>query len=228
MSGAIAVFVKTPGLSPVKTRLAAGFGKKQAEVFHLTAAQAVASVTKELALVADIDCYYAVAEQDAISHSYWSDLTCLWQGEGGLGARMAHIYQTLLRKHDFVILVGADIPQMTSTELVQATDWLQRVEVNRVVFAPSYDGGFWLFGGNCSIPRTIWTETQYSQADTGVNFFNQIKILGATKILACLRDVDEMEDIPPLRSTLLNLASPTVAQKELLIFLDNLPGFSYA
>ena len=39
MSGAIAVFVKTPGLSPVKTRLAAKLGKATAEAFHLASAQ---------------------------------------------------------------------------------------------------------------------------------------------------------------------------------------------
>jgi glycosyltransferase A (GT-A) superfamily protein (DUF2064 family) len=42
------------------------------------------------------------------------------QGEGGLGERMAHIYNTLLKQHDFVLLVGADIPQMTVAELRDA------------------------------------------------------------------------------------------------------------
>jgi len=128
MSGAIAVFVKTiavfvktPGLSPVKVRLAAKLGRKTAEAFHLAAAQSVSSVVQELSNLTDIQSYYAVAEQAALNHSYWQDLPCLWQGEGGLGDRMAHIYQTLLAEHDFVILVGADIPQMTTAELLIAS-----------------------------------------------------------------------------------------------------------
>ncbi len=117
MSGAIAVFVKTPGLSPVKARLAATLGQKNAEAFHLAASRSVASVVQSLSQKTDIQSYYAVAEKSALTHSYWEDLPCLWQGEGGLGERMAHIYQTLLNTHDFVLLVGADIPQMTVSEL---------------------------------------------------------------------------------------------------------------
>ena len=155
MSGAIAVFVKTPGLSPVKTRLAAKLGREAAEAFHLAAAQSVSSVVQELSSLTDIQSYYAVAEQAALNHSHWQDLPCLWQGDGGLGERMAHIYQTLLAEHDFVILVGADIPQMTTAELLIASSWLPHADQARLIFAPSIDGGFWAFGGNCNIPQAI-------------------------------------------------------------------------
>ena len=36
----------------------------------------------------------------------------------GCGTPLPHIYQTLLAKHDFVMLVGADLPQMTATDLL--------------------------------------------------------------------------------------------------------------
>jgi len=170
MSGAIAVFVKTPGLSPVKTRLANKLGKQAAESFHLAAAQSVASVVQELSKIMGIRSYYAVAEQAALNHHYWQDLPCLWQGEGGLGERMAHIYQSLLAEHDFVILVGADIPQMATADLLDASEWLPHEEQVRLVFAPSIDGGFWAFGGNCNIPHAIWTDVVYSEADTGAQF----------------------------------------------------------
>jgi len=86
MNGAIAVFVKTPGQSPVKTRLAASLGRENAELFHLTAARSVVSVTQQMKAKTDIKNYYAVAEQSALEHHYWQDLPCLWQGEGGLGS----------------------------------------------------------------------------------------------------------------------------------------------
>lgn len=224
MSGAIAVFVKTPGLSPVKTRLAVSLGKQAAEAFHLAAAQSVSSVVQELSNLTDIQSYYAVAEQTALNHDYWQDLSCVWQGEGGLGERMAHIYQKLLAEHDFVILVGADIPQMTAAELLVASAWLSHDEQVRLIFAPSIDGGFWAFGGNCNIPQAIWTDVVYSEADTGVQFFNKIEQLGDVKILAALRDVDEVSDLLPLRDALLNLAEPLPEQHELIRFLDVLPA----
>lgn len=223
MSGAIAVFVKTPGFSPVKTRLATKIGKQAAESFHLASAQSVSSVVQELSKLADIQSYYAVAEQGALNHGYWQDLPCLWQGEGGLGERMAHIYQTLLGEHDFVMLVGADIPQMTTADLLGASEWLPHEEQARLIFAPSIDGGFWAFGGNCNIPHTVWTDVIYSEADTGAQFFNKVENLGDIKTLSLLRDVDEVSDLLPLRDDLLNLTETLPEQYELIRFLDDLP-----
>ncbi|NOQ14429.1 MAG: DUF2064 domain-containing protein [Methyloprofundus sp.] len=224
MSGAIAIFVKTPGISPVKTRLAATLGRESAEAFHLAASRSVSAVTQSLSQLADIKSYYAVAEESALNHGYWDDLPCLWQGEGGLGERMAHIYQTLLREHDFVILVGADIPQMTVAELLNAVTWLPHDEQARLAFGPSVDGGFWAFGGNCPVPQKLWTGVVYSKADTGAQFFNKIEQLGDVKTLTALRDVDEVSDLPPLRDALLNLADPLPEQHELMRFLDVLPA----
>ena len=223
MSGALAVFVKTPGLSPVKTRLAASLGTQAAEAFHLASSQSVSSVAQSLSQQADIKSYYAVAEESALNHSYWEDMPCLWQGKGGLGERMAHIYQTLLLEHDFVILVGADIPQMTATELLNAVTWLPHEDQARLVFGPSIDGGFWVFGGNCPIPQSLWTGIVYSVADTGTQFFNKIEQLGDVKTLAPLQDVDEVSDLLPLRDALLNLPEPLPEQHELMRFLDVLP-----
>ncbi len=218
MSGAIAVFVKTPGLSPVKTRLAVKLGQQSAEAFHLASAQAVSSVVQQLS---DIQAYYAVAEQSALNHNYWQALPCLWQGEGGLGARMAHIYQRLLAKHDFVILVGADIPQMTLPMLFSASAWLSDNKP-QLAFAPSDDGGFWLFGGNCNIPQTIWIDVKYSVADTGDQFLEKVQQLGDVKILDSLRDVDELSDLILLQKTLFKLKDPVPEQQALIHFLDSL------
>jgi rSAM/selenodomain-associated transferase 1 len=221
-NGAIAVFVKTPGLSPVKTRLAVHIGQQKAEAFHLASARSVSSVVKVLGEQRALKSYYAVAEKEAVSHPFWQDLPCVWQGEGGLGERMALIYDTLLATHDFVILVGADIPQMTSAELLKAVDWLSASKSNQLAFAPSVDGGFWLFGGNCAIPHSVWTEVAYSQAETGSQFLNRINKIGDVKILASLRDVDELDDLIALHQTLLDLPILQPEQRVLIQFLRGL------
>ncbi len=225
MSGAIAVFVKTPGLSPVKTRLAVTLGKKTAEAFYMASARSVSSVIQQLSEQADVVSYYAVAEQSAINHHYyWDDLPCVWQGEGGLGERMAHIYQTLLTQHEFVILVGSDVPQMNINDLTSASEWLAYDVQAQLAFGSSADGGFWLFGGNCDVPHAIWTEVIYSKADTGTQFFKKIEPLGHIKTLSCLRDVDDSTDLIPLREALVNLTDPLAEQSELLDFLNTLAG----
>ncbi len=124
-TGAIAVFVKTPGLSPVKTRLAKSLTTDIAEAFHwAAAARAVSASIKAAGTQTAVQGYYAVAEKNALHHSAWQDLPRLWQGGGGLGERMRQVYQALLAQHDFVLLVGADIPQMTAQQLSQAASWL--------------------------------------------------------------------------------------------------------
>lgn len=223
MNGAIAIFVKTPGFSPVKTRLAVKLGQQAAEAFHLASTRTVKAVVQAAGKLDTILSYFAVAEQAALAHDYWQDLPCLWQGEGSLGERMAHVYQTLLKSHDFVLLVGADIPQMTTSELLTASAWLARDEHARLAFGPSVDGGFWLFGGNVSVPHALWNGVTYSAADTGAQFFNKIRQLGEIKTMAALCDIDEPEDLLSLREALLKLAEPLPAQRELARFLETLP-----
>ena len=222
MNGAIAIFVKTPGLSPVKTRLAFKIGQENAETFHLASSHSVSAVVQSLGMHDDVKGYFAVAEEQAVSHHYWQDLPCVWQGEGGLGERMAYVYHKLLESHGFVILVGADIPQMTVAELQKATFFLSQNDQTQLVFAPSVDGGFWLVGGNCKIPLSIWNSVKYSEANTGEQFLNKIKKLGEVKILASLCDVDELEDLVLLRKTLFDMDNPLPQQKELALFLRSL------
>ncbi len=223
MSGAIAVFVKTPGFSPVKTRLAATLGQKTAECFHLASARTVAAILQVVSDLDDIHSYYAVAEQEAVNHDcYWQEFSCLWQGEGGLGERMGYVYETLLKKHDFVVLVGADIPQMTTVDLLTASTWLLHEQQPRLLYGPSVDGGFWLIGGNCNIAQNIWTDVTYSTTDTGTQFLNKIRAVGEIQNLSLLHDVDEAEDLVLLRETLSELTDPLPEQQQLLDFLDSL------
>lgn len=222
MSGAVVVFVKTPGLSPVKTRLAVKLGQKNAEAFHLASAAAVASVIKSLSQKESVTGYYAVAEELALNNQYWQGMPCIWQGEGGLGERMAYVYKTLLKQHEYVILVGADIPQMTIKQLQQATTWLQPAKTTKLAFAPSDDGGFWLFGGNCKVPNQAWVNVIYSKADTGSNFLSNIKTLGDIKILERLNDIDEADDLIQLQLDLNNLAIITTEQQQLKDVVDHL------
>lgn len=224
MTGAVAIFVKTPGLSPVKTRLAVEIGEQAAESFHLASARVVAAVVQQAARVNDktVLCYYAVAEQSAMQHQHWRNLPCVWQGEGGLGQRMATVYQLLLSRHDFVILVGADSPQMTVDELNTAFACLFSSQNNTMVFGPSVDGGFWLFGGNCDVPLSTWTGITYSAPVTGRQFLGKIKQAGCVHMLTTLLDVDRPEDIPLLAQTFSNITDPLPEQTALMKLLESI------
>ena len=171
MKIAIAVFVKTPGLSPVKTRLAATLGRVQANAFFQLAKAANEAVLAQAvhhfaAQAMELSCYWAVGEQQGLVHPLWQSrfMQRLHTGEGGLGERMHYVYNTLLQTHDAVLLVGIDSPQNSVGHLLDAADYLR--QPNTLVIGPARDGGFYLFGGNTPVPLSRWTAVQYSQGDT--------------------------------------------------------------
>ncbi len=166
MSCGIGIFVKTPSLSPVKTRLWPGLGRSCSEALYLVSAEAVASVAETARRGANLQPYWAVAEAAAMQSDAWADLPHLSQGVGSLGERMAQVYRMLRLRHHSAILIGADTPQLVPEALERAAHWLASVE-SRLVIGRAHDGGFWLFGGNVALPDRAWLSAQYSTTDTG-------------------------------------------------------------
>lgn len=194
MSTALAIFVKTPGLSPVKTRLAAAIGRDAAEHFHRQAAACVAIAAR--AVGAALTPYWAVAEAEGLDDAQWQSLPRLWQGEGDLGARMARVYDTLLARHGSALLIGADVPQVMADDLSAAVAAVSQPDTPWVL-GPAADGGFWLVGGRLPIPRAAWRDTPWSQPDTTVRFVSALVTVPAR--LRTLRDVDDVDDLDALR-----------------------------
>jgi hypothetical protein len=226
MSCGVAIFVKTPALSPVKTRLWPGIGQRQAEALYLLSAEAVASVVQQADGDLRIQPYWAVAEAAALHTDAWTDLHHLPQGAGGLGERMAHVYRLLRQRHHAAILVGADAPQLTTGELRKAVAWLSCAE-SRLVIGRAHDGGFWLFGGNTPLVDRAWTEVRYSAPDTATQFIGAMQPSGRWLEhhwleLDTLRDIDTAADIGPVLASLAALDAPTPAQLRLLDWLQRL------
>lgn len=220
MSAGLAIFVKTPGVSPLKTRLARGIGSAAAETFHRHAAAAAAEAAARARIdLPGLTVYWAVAEAEAMDAPLWRDLPRLAQGDGDLGARMCRIYDILRARHGAALLIGADAPQLQATDLQAA--W-RALQTGDAVIGPSADGGFWLFGGRVAVDDAAWTATPWSQADTRARFLGALGP-GAVAHLRMLRDVDERDDLPALRDALSALAAPTPAQSALLAWLAN-PG----
>ena len=128
--GAIAIFVKTPGLSPIKTRLGRIIGTSAAEEFYTLSVEATHEVSAEAmsrasSVSLDLNAYWAIAEPTGASHHMWHQFGNIFQGNGGLGERLYNVYSELLRKRDFVILIGADCPQMPWQYLIEAALFLR-------------------------------------------------------------------------------------------------------
>lgn len=211
MNGGAAILVKTPGLSPLKTRLAASLGRAAAEQWHRLAADSVAAV---LASVPGLTPYWAVAEPAASAAGAWSGLPLLEQGEGALGARMGRVHAALLRRHDFAMLLGADTPQLDPARLAEAAHWLAGAEA-RLVMGPAHDGGFWLLGANRSPATDDWLDTPCGRDDTAHGFRAAMARHGAWRILPRLTDVDEAHDLEAMLAELATLPRPLPEQARL-------------
>jgi uncharacterized protein len=211
MSGGVAVFVKTPGLSPVKTRLAAGIGTAAAEQWHCLAADAVAAAASSLP---GLTVYWSVAEPLPEAASSWPGLPRIAQGSGELGERMGRVCAALLARHDFAVLLGADTPQLDPAELAEAANWLAAPEP-RLAMGPALDGGFWLLGANRRPDPGDWVRHPCGRADTGQGFRDALARHGKWRMLAQLTDVDEAGDLAPMLAELDCLARPLPAQTRL-------------
>jgi len=217
MPGGLAIFVKTPGLSPVKTRLAAGIGA-DSERWYRLAVDAVKSVVLEAQTRAGINAYWAVAESEGMQNSLWQSLPRLAQSDdsqAGLGERMGRVMRMLIRQHGFGILLGADAPQICAGDIEAAAEFLNN-EKPRLVLGPASDGGFWCVGSNVKLPIELWQSVNYSQPETYRDFVSAFSPHAEIFNLGFLSDVDEVGDLATCHRELGKLEHPTAEQKALL------------
>ncbi|MGY6587173.1 MAG: TIGR04282 family arsenosugar biosynthesis glycosyltransferase [Wenzhouxiangella sp.] len=212
---AVAIFVKTPGLSPIKTRLAKDWGRERAETWHRLAAASVAA-SAQAAHIGPV--YWAIAEPEGMEHSLWSGLPGLNQGSGKLGARMARVLAWLVRHHGSGLLLGADAPQWDPAWLRQAADWLQ-ADSPRLCLGPARDGGFWTFGANRPLNTVNWDQIRYSQPETGQRFRQLMDAQGDWLTLPTLCDLDESQDLPTVLAELEALQNHHAAHRCLLAWV---------
>ena len=185
---ALAIFVKTPSLSPVKTRLAAGIGEAAALAFYMRSLRAVAAVARD----AGVHVVWAVGEADGVRDPLWArdGFEVMHTGDGDLGARQGVVYESLLARYERVILIGADAPQI-SVALINAA--IEALAEQDFVIGPARDGGYYLFGGRVSVMQNVWDNVTWSVATTRDELETG---LGSDVFhLPWLTDVDEQEDL---------------------------------
>jgi uncharacterized protein len=222
------MMVKTPGLSPIKTRLAAGLGAERAQALYLACADATSELLQRFQRRTGVTCHWAIAEEDSLASAFWAargGLRWLAQGEGGLGARMARVQRQLVRQYGFGLLVGADAPQLQIEHLEHAVDWLRSAQP-RQVLGPAADGGFWLYGGNRIAPDALWESVNYSEPRTSTEFRDALAAYGDWRALATLADLDTQEDLAPLHGALRALPTALPGQQRLLALVEPLLGES--
>ena len=222
-SVAIAVWVKTPGSTPAKTRLAQSLGTPAAEAFYRLAVDAVREIVNDACHLAPelLAPYWAVAEVDNAAHPHWSDFPVVTQGDGGLGERLAHVYDVLAPNHQAVLFIGADSPQLSAEVLIEAARLLvASSNDSEFVLGPAEDGGFYLFGGRGPLPAQAWTSVTYSASTTMAELVVALERIGRVTLLDRTFDVDAITDLFMLRDELAVTPGGGAARRALRDWLE--------
>ncbi|PJB71712.1 MAG: hypothetical protein CO093_04550, partial [Alphaproteobacteria bacterium CG_4_9_14_3_um_filter_47_13] len=94
------------------------------------------------------------------------------------------------QKHDRVLLIGADAPQLSKDILEQA---IVELDTNDFVIGPARDGGYYLFGGRISTEQKIWSSVPWSTSMTRERL--EAVLPSKPVHLQILTDVDTKDDL---------------------------------
>ena len=197
---ALAILCKTPEKGFVKTRLAASVGDQKALEIYLDLLNITDGETRPFNSSRHL--FLASALEDSIekmqSTLQQQDLFTdpktkfiIQQGED-LGQRMSTAFEKLFKNHQSVVLIGCDLPDLTSALIAKAFDALQN---NDLVIGPSCDGGYYLIGLNKSTPD-LFEEISWSTEKVLKQTLERAeRLLLKVQLLDQLRDIDTLEDL---------------------------------
>lgn len=196
---ALVTFVKTPGVSPVKTRLARDIGQDLASEFYALSLKATEARAHELKkLLPSLTIYWAVAEESCLEASVWSQFPSVPQGEGDLGDRLARVYEESLRRHSLVCFMGADSPHITSSKIANHIKHSYVSRERHFHLGPTSDGGFFFFGSGIPVAPSLWRSIQYSTDRTASDLEMALLPTATTIRFDEDFDIDEKSDLERL------------------------------
>jgi rSAM/selenodomain-associated transferase 1 len=197
---ALAIFCKTPERGFVKTRLAASVGEQKALEIYLGLLKITDGETRSFSSSRNL--FVTSALEDSIEkmrstlqqYDLFTDPKTsftIQQGED-LGQRMSAAFENLFKNHRSVVLIGCDLPELTSALISNAFDALQS---NDVVIGPSCDGGYYLIGLNKETPD-LFKEISWSTEKVLNQTLEKAGRLSLkVQLLDQLRDIDTLEDL---------------------------------
>jgi len=195
-SSTLILFSKAPVPGQVKTRLVPPLSPVDSARLHDAF---VRDALSRLSLSPDYETLLAYAPDSERAYFEPFGLPLISQGTGGLGERMERCLAWAIRKPgDRAILIGTDIPTLTSEDILAAFLLLEGCDL---VFGPSTDGGFFLVGLRDAVPAGLFRGVTWSASETLAQAEARVRELRlCSKRISIHRDVDTIEDLRRLRA----------------------------
>jgi rSAM/selenodomain-associated transferase 1 len=184
----IIVFVRTPELGKVKTRLAKSIGDVSALTIYKLLLKHTATVLHDLSF--DKVVYYSEKVEE---NDFWEARLFEKKRQKGadLGKRMQHAFETAFEKgYQKVLIIGSDLFDLKSIHITTAFDALENHDLT---IGPSLDGGYYLLGMKELYPAVF----KNKKWGTDSILENTLKDLQQqnVKLLEALNDIDTFEDL---------------------------------
>jgi len=195
-----------PGIS--KTRLAASIGPEAAARLSRAFLEDSARAAREAADRAGIEpraFFRPVDAAQEIAAILGPEWRLAYADAGDLGATMLEVLETCLRHCPAgAMIMGADVPLLSSDVLVEAAHCLQNGNPDEVVIVPSVDGGYCLLGvRSLEAATTLCAPMAWSTPKVLDETLRRASIANLTvRLLSAQRDMDELADLDWLRGQL--------------------------
>ena len=189
---ALVSFAKNPKNENYKTRLFSDIkcSQRVKKTYELLLKITNETLYQSMLHLPQIKSYWAINSEANDLPNYFSDqIELIQQGTGSLGERLHEVYSHLKKTHQKVIIVGSDLPFL-STKIIKET--INKLENFETVIGPSHDGGFYLFSSQAHFNSTFWTDVTYSQTNTLKQLVNSMET-SSTSFLEILTDIDDLE-----------------------------------
>ena len=184
----IIVFVRTPELGKVKTRLAKAIGDQAALTIYKLLLKHTAAVLHELSF--DKVVYYS---EKIENNDFWkaSLFEKKLQKGADLGERMQQAFETAFdRGYKKVLIIGSDLFELTSTLIISALEALETYDIS---IGPSLDGGYYLLGMK-ELHPAVFKNKKWGTDSVLENTLQDLKQQNV-KLLEALNDIDTFEDL---------------------------------
>ena len=184
----IIVFVRTPELGKVKTRLAKSIGDVSALTIYKLLLKHTETVLHDLSF--DKVVYYS---EKVDENDFWEARLFEKKRQKGadLGKRMQHAFETAFEKgYQKVLIIGSDLFDLKSIHITTA---FEALENHDLTIGPSLDGGYYLLGMKELYPAVFKNKKWGTDSILG----NTLKDLQQqnVKLLEALNDIDTFEDL---------------------------------